>query len=169
MKRAMLRPALIASVGVLLVVIGCSSSSNGVPASGCSSATPCANGMGSMQACYTSDATGACASLYYQVGSATFNCVSCDDQGYCENAAMIACGVPGASIPADADLPEGATLFVDSGGGVDSEAGSVPSDAGSALDSGDSGDSGAAESGAADSSAADSGATDSGTGEATTD
>jgi hypothetical protein len=68
-----------------------------------------------MQVCYTKDSSGACATLYYQVGSAIYDCVSCDDQGYCANAALIACGVPDASIPADADFPEGAVLPVEAG------------------------------------------------------
>jgi hypothetical protein len=68
-----------------------------------------------MQACYTQNSTGACSTLYYEVGSKQFPCVSCDDEAYCKNAALVACGVPEASIPADATLPDGVTLGSDSG------------------------------------------------------
>lgn len=110
--------AAMAAACAAVAIAGCSSSSSG-PSSGCSGVTECANGAGSMQACYTQDVSGACATLSYMVGSRVFDCVSCDDEAYCKNAALVACGVPEASIPDDADLPEGATLFTDSGAPAD--------------------------------------------------
>lgn len=146
MKRAMLKTAFAAAVGVVLLAAGCSSESNAPPSSGCGAETACANGAGSMKACYTTDSTGLCSSLYYQVGSTTFPCVSCDDQAYCANAALVTCGVPEASIPADADLPEGAMLGSDSG------------DAAPALGEGGTGADGALPEGAAPDGGADSAA-----------
>jgi hypothetical protein len=132
MHGVMLKLLFAAGVGAFVAVAGCSSSSSSA-SSGCSAETTCANGAGSMQACYTQDATGACATLSYKVGSHVFDCVSCDDEAYCKNAALVACGVPEASIPADADLPDGLSLAGDSGaageGGGASDSG-APSDTG---------------------------------------
>ena len=100
-------------LGAALLGVGCSSSSNS-SSSGCSGATTCSNGAGAMETCYTLDSSGACKTLLYKVGATVFNCVSCDDQAYCANAALAACGVADASVPADANLPEGAS--VDGGG-----------------------------------------------------
>jgi hypothetical protein len=104
---------LVGLLGAAIVLFACNTAF--YPSStGCSGDMSCTNGAGTLQLCYTVDTSGACSSLYYEVGSTVFNCVSCDDQGYCANAALIACGVPDASIPADADFPEGA-IFFDSG------------------------------------------------------
>ena len=111
----MLKLVCIAVFGAALAVVACSSSSSSSTSGGCSAGTSCANGAGAMQACYGQDSTGACSTLYYKVGTRTFPCVSCDDQAYCQNAALVACGVPEASIPPDADLPDGVVLGVDSG------------------------------------------------------
>jgi hypothetical protein len=110
----MSKQVLVAALGFALELAGCSTSFYS-SSSGCSGPTTCANGAGVMQACYTEDTTGACSTLDYQVGSRTFPCVSCDDQVYCLNAALVACGVPDASIPADADLPDGVVLGSDGG------------------------------------------------------
>jgi hypothetical protein len=104
----------LALLGVAIVLFACNTAFY-PSTTGCSGDKTCTNGAGTLQTCYTLDTSGACSSLYYEVGSTVYNCVSCDDQGYCANAALIACGVPDASIPADADLPEGAILFFDSG------------------------------------------------------
>jgi hypothetical protein len=138
----MLKALSVAFVAGALLFVGFAGCNNfSTSPTGCGPATACANGAGSMEACYTEDSTGACATLSYKVGNKVFDCVSCDDQAYCKNAALVACGVPEASIPADADLPEGATL-----GGMDSGS----SDSASAADTGSSTvDSGAAHDGGA--------------------
>lgn len=110
----MWKQLLVVALGLASGLAGCSTSLSSSP-SGCSGPTTCANGAGTMQACYTEDSTGACATLDYKVGATTFTCVSCDDQAYCLNAALVACGVPDASIPADADLPDGVVLGSDAG------------------------------------------------------
>lgn len=109
----MWKPAILASVGGLVMLVACAS---GEPASsGCGGGMVCENGAGTLQACFTADSNGACTGLYYKVGSMVFDCVSCDDQAYCANAAQVACGVPEASIPGDADLPDGVSLAGDGG------------------------------------------------------
>jgi hypothetical protein len=131
----MLKLLLAAIAGAALAIAGCSSSSSS-SSSGCSGATACANGAGSMEACYTQDSTGACATLSYKIGSQVFACVSCDDEAYCKNAALVACGVPEASIPGDADLPDGVTLGGDSAGdsGAANDTGAPSVDSGSASE-----------------------------------
>ena len=126
----------------LLALVGCINSPNAKP-SGCSATRDCGNGAGPMEACYAVDSSGTCASLYYKVGAQTFACVSCDDQAYCANAALEACGVPEAAVPADATLPDGVARAQDSGTEEDSGA----TEDGGGGDSASPGDSGAADAG----------------------
>jgi hypothetical protein len=99
----MLRLLLPAVLGVLLALVACDTTQDNT-SPGCSDPTACTNGAGAIQACYTRDAKGACATLYYQVGAQVFHCNSCTDQSNCANVAAVACGVPGASLPADASV-----------------------------------------------------------------
>lgn len=138
MHRSLMKLLSLSLLGGVVAVVGCSSSSSSSSPSGCSLSRTCANGAGDMQVCYT-QAGGSCASVYYKVGSQTFDCVSCDDQSYCSNAALVACGVPEASVPADATLPDGVAPTEDSGPAGDSssaDTGTSTADSGAAADSG---------------------------------
>ena len=99
-----------ASLVGLGLTAGCSSSTSpGASAPTCSAygASTCTGG-NALQACVTKNADGSCASLYYTVGTQTFNCNSCTDATTCASNAVNACiGTTGGN--------DGGTV-VDSGG-----------------------------------------------------
>lgn len=108
-KSLVLRSALLALFVPVLVLAACDTDEK-LSDPGCSKETACANGAGSLKSCFTRDTGGACKTLSYSVGNQTFPCVSCTDEAYCSNAAAIACGIPGSSIPAGAEIPDGAPV-----------------------------------------------------------
>jgi hypothetical protein len=76
---------------VMGATFGCSSSSSN--ATSCpNSGASCPNGE-AIQACMTKSSDGSCSSIYYMVGSQTFNCKSCSaaDRQTCASQAAMSC------------------------------------------------------------------------------